>query len=168
MTRNVLQINIICHATIRFSLKHCLQLHCEVRYCRFLIRNLQCDIPQTNYHAELFFITKRLDKSDPKATITQYIRRSYERKASAQRQFVESAVKQTEIKNSRLCTKIKKTLNQSSIIRKESDGINGDNESSWEDLDLNDFEESWQERELVINMRRKTSYLRPPSKKNKI
>ena len=53
-------------------------------------------------------------------------------------------------------------------MRKESVSINGDNESSWEDLDLNDFEESWQERELVINLRRKTSYLRPPSKKNKI
>ena len=97
---------------------------------------LQRDIPQTNYHAELFFITKKLAKSDPKATITQYIRRSYERKASAQRQFVESAVKQTEIKNSRLCTKIKRTFNQSSIMRKESVSINGDNDSSWEDLDI--------------------------------
>ena len=72
----------------------------------------------------------------------QYIRRSHERKSSAQRQFVESAVKQTEIKNRRLCTKIKKTLNQSNIIRKESDGIISDNESSWGDLDINDFEES--------------------------
>ena len=77
--------------------------------------------------------------------ITQYIRRSYERKAGAQRQFVESAVKQTEIKNSRLCTKIEKTLNQSSIIRKESNDVNSDNETSWEDLDINDFEDSWQE-----------------------
>ena len=80
---------------------------------------LQCDIPQTNCHTELFFRTKKLDKSELKGTITQYIRRSYERKASAQRQFVESAVKQTEIKNSRLCTKIKKTLNQSRIIQKK-------------------------------------------------
>ena len=78
-------------------------------------------------------------------SITQYIRRSYERKAGAQRQFVESAVKQTEVKNSRLCTKIKKTLNQSSIIRKESNDVNSDNETSWEDLDINDFEDSWQE-----------------------
>ena len=59
--------------------------------------------------------------------------------------LVESAVKQTEIKNSRLCTKIKKTLNQSSIIRKESNDVNSDNETSWEDLDINDFEDSWQE-----------------------
>ena len=80
---------------------------------------LQCDIPQTNCHTELFFRTKKLDKSELKGTITQYIRRSYERKASAQRQFVESAVKQTEIKNSRLCTKIKKTLNQSRILQKK-------------------------------------------------
>ena len=80
---------------------------------------LQCDIPQTNCHTELFFRTKKLDKSELKGTITQYIRRSYERKASAQRQFVESAVKQTEIKNSRLCTKIKKTLNQSRIIQQK-------------------------------------------------
>ena len=35
----------------------------------------------------------------------QYIRRSYEREAGAQRQFVESAVKQTEQKDSRLSTK---------------------------------------------------------------
>ena len=35
---------------------------------------LQCDIPQTNCHAELFFITKKkLDKSDLKATIMQCI-----------------------------------------------------------------------------------------------
>ena len=59
--------------------------------------------------------------------------------------LVESAVKQTEIKNSRLCTKIKKTLNQSSIIRKESNDENSDNETSWEDLDINNFEDSWQE-----------------------
>ena len=100
---------------------------------------LQCDIPQINCHAELLFTTKKLDKSELKATITQYIRRSYERKAGAQRQFVESAVKRTEIRNSRLCTKIKKTLNQSGIIRKESDDVNSDNESSWEDLDINPF-----------------------------
>ena len=128
---------------------------------------LQCDIPQTNCHAELFFRTKKLDKSELKATITQYIRRSYERKAGAQRQFVKSPVKRTEIRNSRLCSKIKKILNQSSIIRKESNDVNSGNESSWEDLDINDFEESWQERKLPINLRRKTSYLRPPSKKIK-
>ena len=103
---------------------------------------LQCDIPQINCHAELFFRTKKLDQSELKVTIMQYIRRSYERKAGAQRQFVESAVKLTEIKNSRLCTKIKKTLNQSRIIRKVSKDVNSDNESSWEDLDINDFEES--------------------------
>ena len=91
--------------------------------------------------------------------ITQYIRRSYERKAGAQRQFVESAVKQTEIKNSRLCTKIKKTLNQSRIIRKVSKDVNSDNESSWEDLDINGFEQSQQEQKSPINLRRKTSYL---------
>ena len=123
----------------------------------------QCDIPQTNCHAELFFRTKKLDKSELKATITQYVRRSYERKAGAQRQFLESAVKRTEIRNSRLCTKIKKTLNQSSIIRKESNDVNSDNESSWEDLDIKDFEESWLERKSPINLRRKASYLRPPS-----
>ena len=39
---------------------------------------LQRDIPQTNCHAELFFSTKKLDKSELKATIMQYIRRSYE------------------------------------------------------------------------------------------
>ena len=53
-------------------------------------------------------------------------------------------------------------------MRKESVSINGDNESSWEDLDVNDFEESWQERESMINLRRKISTLAPPSKKNKI
>ena len=116
---------------------------------------LQCDIPQTNCHAEPFFRTKKLDKSELKATATQYIRRWYERKAGTQRQFFESAVKQTEIKNSRLCTKIK-TL-------KESNDVNSDNENSWEDLDINDFEESWQERKSPINLRRKTC-LRPPSK----
>ena len=103
---------------------------------------LQCDIPQINCHAELFFRTKKLDQSELKVTIMQYIRRSYERNAGAQRQFVESAVKLTEIKNSRLCTKIKKTLNQSRIIRKVSKDVNSDNESSWEDLDINGFEES--------------------------
>ena len=82
-------------------------------------RFFQCDIPQTNWHAELLFRTKKLDKSELRATTTQYIRRSYERKVGAQRQVVGSAVKQTEIRNSRLCTKIKKTLNQSTIIRKE-------------------------------------------------
>ena len=66
---------------------------------------LKCDIPQSNCNAELFFRTKKLDKSELKATMTQYIRRSYERKAGAQRQFVESAVKRTQIKNSRPCTK---------------------------------------------------------------
>ena len=135
MTRKVLGINIICHTTVRFTLKYCLQLHCGVKYCQKILPDVSC-------YAELFLITKKLDKSDLKATITQYIRRSHERKSSAQRQFVESAVKQTEIKNRRLCTKIKKTLNQSNIIRKESDGIISDNESSWGDLDINDFEES--------------------------
>ena len=43
------------------------------------------DIPQTNCHVELFFRTKKLDKSELKAMITQYIRRSYERKAGARR-----------------------------------------------------------------------------------
>ena len=47
------------------------------------------------------------------------------------------------------------------------DGINSDNGSSREDLDINDFEESWQERESTINVRRNTSYLRPPSTKIK-
>ena len=120
---------------------------------------LQCDILQTNCHAELFFRTKKLDQSELKVTNMQYIRRSYERKAGAQRQFVESAVKQTEIKNSRLCTKIKKTLNQSRIIRKVSKDVNSDNESSWEDLDINGFEQSQQEQKSPINLRRKTSYL---------
>ena len=135
MTRKVLGINIICHTTVRFTLKYCLQLHCGVKYCQKILPDVSC-------YAELFFITKKLDKSDLKATITQYIRRSHERKSSAQRQFVKFAVKQTEIKNRGLCTKIKKTLNQSNIIRKESDGIISDNESPWEDLDINDFEES--------------------------
>ena len=99
-----------------------------------------------------------------KATITQYIQRSYGQKAGAHRQFVESAVKRIDIKNSRLCSKIKNTLNQSSIKRKESNDVNSDNESSWEDLDINDFEESWQEQKSPINLRRKT-YLRPSSKK---
>ena len=98
------------------------------------------DSPQTNCHTELFFRTRKLDKSELRATVTQYIRRSYEREAGAQRQFVKSAVKRTEIKNSRLCTKIRKTLNQSSIIKKESHDVNSDNESSWKDLDINDFE----------------------------
>ena len=101
---------------------------------------LQCDIPQPNCHAELFFRTRKLDKSELRATVTQYIRRSYERKAGAQRQFVKSTIKRTEIENSRFCTKIRKTLNQSSIIKKESHDVNSDNESSWKDLDINDFE----------------------------
>ena len=53
-------------------------------------------------------------------------------------------------------------------MRKESVSINGDNESSQEDLDINDFKESWQERESMINLRRKTSTLRQSSKKSKI
>ena len=77
---------------------------------------LQCDVPQTNCNAKLFFRTKNLDKSELKAAITQYIRRSYERESGAQRQFVESAVKRTEVKINKLCTKIEKTLNQNSII----------------------------------------------------
>ena len=116
MTRKVLRINITCHATIKFSLKFCLQLHCELKYCHFLIINLEIVFYNVIFHKLIatqspFLEQKKLDKSELKATVTQYIRRSYKRKAGAQRQFVESAVKRTEIKNSRFCTKIKKTLN---------------------------------------------------------
>ena len=36
---------------------------------------LQCDISSTYCHAELFFRTKKLDKSEPKATITLFMLR---------------------------------------------------------------------------------------------
>ena len=68
---------------------------------------LQCDISASYCHAELFSRTKKLGKSELKATITLFmLRRSHEWKAGSQRQqFVESVVKQTEQKDSRLSTK---------------------------------------------------------------
>ena len=44
----------------------------------------------TNCHAELFFRTKKLEKTEPRATAVEYIKRTYSRRRGSQRQFVDS------------------------------------------------------------------------------
>ena len=62
---------------------------------------------------------------------------------------------------------VKDSFLQCDIPQTVSNGVNSDSESCWEDLDIKHFEESFQERKSPINLRRKTSHLRPPSKKIK-
>ena len=59
----------------------------------------------TNCHAELFFRTKKLEKTEPRATAVEYIKRTYSRRRGSQRQFVDSYSK-TERKISKRETKI--------------------------------------------------------------
>ena len=47
----------------------------------------------TNCHAELFFRTKKLDKTELPAIVAEYIKRTYSRRRGSQRQFVHSQSK---------------------------------------------------------------------------
>ena len=44
----------------------------------------------TNCHTELFFRTKKLDKTELRATVAEYIKKTYSRRQDSQRQFVDS------------------------------------------------------------------------------
>ena len=59
----------------------------------------------TNSHVELFFRTKKLDKTELRAAVAECIKRTYSRRRGSQRQFVDSHSK-TERKISKAETKI--------------------------------------------------------------
>ena len=59
----------------------------------------------TNTHVELFFRTEKLDKTELRAVVAEYIKRTYSRRRGSQRQFVDSYSK-TERKISKTETKI--------------------------------------------------------------
>ena len=98
----------------------------------------------TNCHAELFFRAKKLEKTEPRATAVEYIKRTYSRRRGSQRQFVDSYSK-TERKISKRETKI---LTHALGLSEEQSSYKSDDEECSQPFTESKFEESWQEKRL--------------------
>ena len=113
----------------------------------------------TNCHAELFFRTKKLDK-----TKLRYIFiKTYSLRRGSQSQFVDSCSK-TERKISKKETKV---LTHALGLSKEQSSDKSDDEERNQPTTECKFEESWQEKPPTKRKRDRGTYLSSPSKKIK-
>ena len=117
----------------------------------------------TNRHAELFFRTKKLDKTKLRATVDEYIKRTYSLRRGSQSQFVDSYSK-TERKISKKETKV---LRHALGLSKEQSSEKSDDEERNQPTTECKFEESWQEKPPTKRKRDRDIYLSPPSNKIK-
>ena len=111
---------------------------------------------QNSLTVDLFFRTKRLDKTELRATVAEYIKRTYSRRRGSQRQFVDSYSK-TETK----------TLTHALGLNEEQSSDKSNDEERNQPTAESKFEESWQEKRPTKRKRDRDTYLLPPSKKMK-
>ena len=112
----------------------------------------------TNCHAELFFRTKKLDKTELRPTVAEYIKKTYSRRRGSQRQFVDSYLK-TERKISRKETKI---LTHALGLSERQSSDKSDGKERNQPTTESKFEESWQEKRPTKRKRDRDTSLSPP------